>query len=193
MKCRDCGNSTKEFLVLPTRKKQILFLKWENAPSIYLCREHLLQRFRDEFTGARQKMVVFYPNLEEKNGNCCYSFMRLKDFNKYASEEQTYDHIVRNIQQWLDMVEGKCLRCSHAGQVAYFGREAVEWKQVPGYPGASSDYPMLPDVTARPEILCASCAFQNIERSFRAPVRGFEDGVFCPDSVEEGVYLTVEV
>jgi len=191
--CRDCGSSTEEFLILPARKKRILFLKWENAENIYLCREHLVQRFREEFTKAHQRMVVFYPNLEEKNGNYCYSFMRLRDFNKYASEGQTYDHIVREVQQWLDMVQGKCSGCGSSGQVAYFGREAIEWKKAPGSLAAPLDYPMMPNVIARPEILCVNCAFANMERSLRVPVKGFEDGIFCPDSVEEGVYLTIEV
>jgi hypothetical protein len=184
---------TREFLAAPYRRK-LLSRSWEGFKSVGFCREHLIQHFKEGFLTARQRMVVVYPNLEEKNGNYQYCFVTLKEIEQgYAPDEATNNLIIRLIRGWLDSIQGQCGRCSFKGEVAYFGKEAVKWEKVPGFLGAPFDYPMIHEIRATPEILCRSCAFKNIENSFRTPGPGFNDGVFCPRENEEGIYVTVEV
>ena len=76
VKCKICRQPTDEFLVTESVPTRILFFTWNGAKVEKLCREHLIQRFREEFTRATHRMVVFHPNLEEKHGDYQYSYVR---------------------------------------------------------------------------------------------------------------------
>jgi hypothetical protein len=194
MKCAVCRQRTKEFLVVEPVPKQFLFFKWKGAKVERLCREHLIQRFREEFTKATQRMVVFYPNLEEKHGGYQYSYVLARSIKKGFGPAREMDvRVSQQVADWLGMITGRCSRCSYPAGVAYFRREAITWQRVPDYLAVRFDYPMIHHVTETPEILCRRCAFENIERSLRAEAPGFEDGILCPYGTEEGVYVTVEI
>src|SRR5262249_6211153 len=83
MRCAHCGQPTAEFLVTGTREKQFLFFRWRGADSTFLCRDHLIERFRATFRSATQRMIVLYPNLEEKHGNYQYTYMTFDQLKHY--------------------------------------------------------------------------------------------------------------
>ncbi len=192
-KCRECGNRTQEFLIKP-RPKKFLFFNYTGAKVTNLCRDHLIRQFKDEFLKMPQRMVVIYPNMEEKNGNYQYFFTTMDNVERgFAPDKETNDRIWQLVRQWLDSITGGCRECGFSGAVAYIGKEEAKWKVVPGFMGAEFDYPMIQEIDATPKILCRSCAFKHIESSMRVADKGFEEGVFCPNGDEEGIYVTIEV
>jgi hypothetical protein len=195
VKCKECGQPTREFLVTYGGEKRFLFWKYPDAREIALCREHLIERFKMVFLSAPQRMVVLYPNLEEKNRNYQYAFIALSTVEqKMTTDKALNTTITQKARGWLDLIRGTCAECDQRqAEIAFFPREAIPWQRVPGYLGAPFDYPMLHQIDADPRILCRGCAFGHIERSLRMPVRGFEDGIFAPSDDSEGIYLTVEV
>ena len=51
---------------------------------------------------------------------------------------------------------------------------------------------MIHKITDQPVKLCRSCAYKEIESSFRASKKGFEEGVSIPDD-DEGIYMACEI
>jgi hypothetical protein len=193
MRCSDCNQKTKEFLVWP-RQIRKCGMNWDWPKTKAYCREHLIARFREEFVKSPQKMIVCYPNLEEKHSNYEYVYLTLSRMQKgYAPEPEITLKIVELFQTWMRMINGKCPKCGFEATTAYFGKGVIPYEKVPAFLGFRFDYPMIHQTAAKPEILCKSCAFGMIEQSFQSPGPGFEDGVLCPDEYEEGIYLAVEV
>ncbi len=90
MKCRECNNKTNEFLVLGRKEKGWLGLKWESSQSHYLCREHLIQGFQQEFLAAAQKMIVVDPDIEKPYGTYQYYYATLGEIKKgYAPDKKS--------------------------------------------------------------------------------------------------------
>jgi hypothetical protein len=194
VKCVICQEPTSEHLVLGLAERRFLFFRWKDWNSVPVCREHLIAWFRAEFLDSTQRMVVFYPNLEEKHGNYQYYYARLEEIRKRtALDERANDRVLQLVKGWLGMVHGQCEECAADGQVAYFTRGSLRWQRVPGWAAGLYDFPMIEDVKSRPNILCRACAFKHIEQSLRNSDTGFEEGVFCPNKDEEGVYLTGQV
>jgi hypothetical protein len=194
LRCVICQRVTSEHLVLGAAERRFLFFRWKDWNSVPVCREHLIEWFRAEFLKATQRMVVFYPNLEEKHGDYQYYYARLEEIRKgLVSDDRTNDRVLRLVKGWLSMVQGPCEECSSNGEVAYFSRGSVKWERVPGWAAGLYDIPMIQDVRTRPSVLCRACAFGHIEQSLRTGRRGFEEGVFTPYEDEAGVYLTGQV
>jgi hypothetical protein len=195
MKCADCGKKTREFLVKPITRS-FLGLRWAGARRTALCREHLIARFREEFLKLPQRLVVLYPNLEEKHGNYQYFFAPVSLLQKRGfTPDGLLDGTLRAyLAEWLELSAGACCLCDQPGAAAYFSREEVLWERKRGFLGTQFDQPVLQEITGYPLILCRACAFEELAKSFRAAgPRGFEGGVYLPQDHEAGVYLTVEV
>jgi hypothetical protein len=195
MKCADCGKRTGEFLVKPTTRG-FLGLRWAGARRTPWCREHLLQRFGEEFLKLPQRLVVLYPNLEEKSGGYQYFFAPLGLLQKrgFTPEGLLNNTLTAKLAEWLALTAGPCRSCGQPGAVAFFSREKVRWDRRRGFLGTQFDQPVLQEITAPALILCRACAFKEIAASFQAGgPRGFEGGVFLPPDREAGIYLTVEV
>ena len=194
MKCKICRQPTDEFLVTESVPTRILFFTWNGAKVEKLCREHLIQRFREEFTRATHRMVVFHPNLEEKHGDYQYSYVRWNRIMKgLGGDPDVNARIIELANDWFSQITGTCNRCSHEAQIAYFDRKSISWEKVPVILGVRYDFPMIHKVTADPEKLCRNCAFDSIEKSLRTSVPGFENGVLSPMGNEEGIYITLEM
>jgi hypothetical protein len=195
MKCADCGQKTREFLVRPATKS-FLGLRWAGRRRTYLCREHLLARFREEFLKLPQRLVVLYPNLEEKHGRYQYFFAPLSLLRKRGlTPDGLLDRsVLEYLDEWLGLAAQPCSLCEEPGAVAYFSREEVRWDRQRGFLGTQFDRPLLEEITGQALVLCRDCAFEEMAKSFRAAgPRGFEGGVFLPRDDESGIYLTVEV
>jgi hypothetical protein len=178
-KCIDCKRKTHEFI-------------WEGSHRIPLCREHLIEHFREHFINARQKMIVTYPDFEEINGSYYqYSYETIESFAKASPDKKINNLNLSRMNEWLAMIDGKCAKCSRDASVAYFPRFSVPWEHVPGFWTLSkSPFPIIHKVTDKPVILCKACAFKEIEGSFRPSGNGFHYGVFTPEGDEEGIYIT---
>jgi len=195
MKCADCGKKTGEFLVKATTRS-LLGLRWAGTRRTPLCREHLLLRFREEFLKLPQRLVVLYPNLEEKYGRYQYFFAPLGLLQKrgFTPDGLLHNTLTAHLAQWLGQTAEPCCHCGQPGAVAFFSRDEVRWDRRRGFLGTQFDQPVLQEITGQPLPLCRACAFDEIARSFRAGgPRGFEGGVFLPPDQEAGLYLTVEV
>jgi hypothetical protein len=195
MKCADCRKKTGEFLVKPATRS-FLGLKWAGVRRTPLCREHLLQRFREEFLKLPQRLVVLYPNLEEKHGRYQYFFAPLGLLQKrgFTPDGLLNPALRASLTEWLALAAGPCHSCGQPGAVAFFTREQVRWDRRRGFLGTLFDQPLLQAITGPPLIFCRACAFEEIAKSFQAGgPQGFEGGVFLPPDREAGIYLTLEV
>ena len=193
MKCSICRQPTSEFLVTDGRPKRLLFFTWHGAKVEKLCRDHLIMRFREEFIRASHRMVVFYPNLEEKHGDYQYSYVQWDRIMKGMGGDQDVNAQVRySANEWFGKITGTCNRCSAEAHIAYFDRNAISWEKITILPGVKYDFPMIHKVTTEPEILCRKCAFDGIEASLRSHPEGFTNGVLGPMGDHEGMYITLE-
>ncbi len=137
--------------------------------------------------------MIIHPNLEEKHGNYQYVYTPVADLRMFARRDPVAQQVLERTEGWLAAIHGPCVKCSFKGEVAYFDRSQVQWKEVKGFLGRKFDYPVVHEVTAAPDILCRKCAFEHIEKSLRSTETGFEDGVICPSPDHEGIYTTIEV
>jgi hypothetical protein len=170
MKCADCRKKTGEFLVKPATRS-FLGLKWAGVRRTLLCREHLLQRFREEFLKL---------GLLQKRG--------------FTPDGLLNPALRSSLTEWLALAAGPCHGCGQPGAVAFFTREQVRWDRRRGFLGTQFDQPLLQEITGPPLIFCRACAFEEIAKSFQAGgPQGFEGGVFLPPDREAGIYLTLEV
>lgn len=193
MKCLDCKRATKEFLVTSGAEKKFLFLKWKGDRSLPLCRHHLIEHFKEAFVSAKQKMVVFCPNLEGKQGSYQYFYSTRETLKKYAPDPKINDSILFLMGKWMEAIMGKCQECSSDARAAYFDKYSLPYERVPGYLGGLFNYPMIHKVTDKPRILCPACAFKEMEFTLRMAQESFGDGIFTPKEDEEGIYVAVEM
>jgi hypothetical protein len=193
MKCIDCKKRTKQFLVKSGVEKRFLFFKWKGDRNIPLCRDHLIKYFKEAFLNAKQRMIVFCPNLEGKKGVYQYFYSTRETIEKYAPDPKINDSILSQMDKWIETITGKCANCSSDTGVAYFNSYSISYERVPGYLGGLFDYPMIHKVSDKPKILCRLCAFKEIEFAFRASNEGFREGVFTPKEGKEGIYVAVEI
>ena len=193
MKCIVCKKRTEEFLIKPGAGKKILLFAWKGYRKLPLCRDHLIEYFRQAFISAKQKMIVFCPDLEGKKGYYQYFYFTRVTIEKFAPDPKINDSILSLMNIWIETVVGKCENCWSDAGVAYFDKHSIPYERVPGYLGGRFDYPMIHRVIDKPKILCRPCAFKEIEPSFRVSKAGFKEGVFPPQDDEEGIYVAVEI
>ncbi len=185
LECEVCQRPTREFWVAFQKEKRALGLKCEVFEEIPLCRTHLVERFRAEFCRSSQRLVVFYPNLENWHGNYQYVFASAATLAKdFCRDRKTRKMLHQRLETWLGMIKGGCTKCPGPGEVAFFPQEAVA-----GIHGAARPF-NLHEVDWQPQILCRACAFTGIAHSLQYPGPGFEEGAYAP-LPEDGVYLTV--
>jgi hypothetical protein len=193
LKCADCGTKTTEFLV-QAGPKSLWKFKWTGFEAVNYCRNHLIEHFKESFLSSQNKMVVLYPEMEEKHGNYQYFFMTMSQLHDgYAGDPQINNQIVTLVEKWLGYIKNGCSRCSFPAQVAYFSKDKILRDKVPSYLGALFDYPMLHKMQSLPEILCKKCAFERIVPSLQSASPGFYEGICKPEPNQDGIYLTIEV
>jgi hypothetical protein len=193
MRCVDCNQKTREFLVWRRRIRKF-GINWDWPKTTAYCREHLIVRFREEFVKSRQKMIVCYPDLEEGHSNYEFTYLtRTRLLGAYSPEQAINEKTRALFETWIGAINGKCAKCGFGAQTAYFDKGELPYKKVSALPGVHFNFPMIHEIAVKPEILCKACAFEMIEPAFLSPGPGFESGVLCPDEHEKGIYVAIEV
>ena len=96
LRCSVCARFSQDTLIL------------EQGRSRRFCREHLIERFRQEFTACTEKMVVVYPSLEMKRGPYVYEYRAIEDI----PEKFHQSPFGRMLTRALSSVGGRCSRCT---------------------------------------------------------------------------------
>jgi hypothetical protein len=179
MQCKACGGSTKEFLAHGSVPRKFLFVdnpKWLTTP---FCHEHLLREFESQFTAFPHKMVVFYPDLEDRHGSYTYGYLPIREVRLRKLGAPFVETALRSIV-------GNCQKCGTPAQAAYFGKGVVPWNvEGPWH------RPDIEGVHAKPELLCRPCAWLAVKPSLYAFAE-FRDGL-CQPYESEGLLLSLQV
>ena len=183
MTCRVCGQHTKEYVVHGVRQRRFLFINYPQPQTTPLCHEHLLREFEKGFTTFPDRMVVFYPDLEDKRGSYTYGYLPLSEVRQRGIGQNLVENALRAIA-------GGCQRCAAPAQLAYFGKGVLQW-QVVGKGFVNWHMPRIEEVQAEPEPLCRRCAWEAIEPSLRR-FPEFADGL-CQPHNGEGLLISLEV
>jgi hypothetical protein len=172
LRCSVCGRFSRDTLVL------------REGGSRRLCREHLIERFRREFTAFTDKMVVFYPAVEGKRGPYVYEYRTMNDI----PEKFLRTGFGRLITKALSSIGGKCSRCGRDATVAYFGPGSMQ-RGFDATIGTRWGEPGEEEIAARFEITCPFCVVEDICFSLERFEGGFSEGVVLPNN-GSGVLLS---
>jgi hypothetical protein len=183
MRCSKCNKSTNEYLVTNVLQRKLLFFENPKVETNALCREHLFPEFKDRFVNFSEKMIVFYPELEDRRGSYVYAYLSLGEVRRRKIGGGV-------VEEALAAVGGECRRCSGPGQIAYFGEGKLR-RKVESALGIKWEFPLIESVVAEPEVLCRGCALSEIVPSLQK-FPEFADGLCAPYG-EEGVFITLEV
>lgn len=160
LKCRE--KEVADFITMVPKK--FLWFSWEGYQKNALCREHLLVEYRKSFTTSQARLVVFYPDFENKTeGFYQYLPVPLSEFkNFYEENDSTF------LKETFQKIRGVCEKCEKPSQVAYFGTGSFGWEQKPFTSCTTSDQIVFSSILTQPEILCMQCCYLKVEPSISA-------------------------
>ncbi len=172
LRCSECGNVSQDILI------------FSEGPSVRLCREHLVERFKHEFTACTEKMVVVYPALETKRGPYVYEYTAVDDLPPKFLQSP----FGLMITAALSSIGGKCGRCSRNATVAYFGPGNTPWESAAT--GAKGwDEVHREGLPASFQITCPYCIADEVCFSLRQFKGVFSEGVFLPHK-GDGIFMS---
>ena len=186
-KCERCKKKETDRLVIGIVKIGDMYL-WRRDRAF--CRTHLIKEFKNVFVNYNDKMVVFYPCLEEKRGSYTYKYLPMDEVRKLnIPEPKLKKKIIELITSSLDSIEGKCARCDRPASVAFFEQNTFKWKK-----GGllSWDIPQIEDIKRKPHNLCSECTFKKIDFSLKNFKSKYAEGLSLPRE-GDGVFLTLKV
>ncbi len=160
-KCEVCGTDTKEYYTDA------------NDKGTYLCRNHLVERWKKDFISASAQMMVIEPDFE----NYPYGYL-------YASPEtlkkwQYSKAVVERVREILAAISGKnCATCGMGATIAFYKKEEYEVPNMEGLKEPNS-------------YLCTKCCAAIIEPRIRGAIKPIGEGLYAP-RIEAGVYHVQE-
>lgn len=169
-------------------KKQGKDRYWFNGKKKNLCRFHLMQEFRRDFVSSTKKLVVLYPDLEEKDGCYFYRLTTIKDIERYYSRKDNPQYgMVDFVQKNLKKIGGKCKECGYNADIAYFDKGSFKWSS-----DSIVEYVNIQDIHIEPEMLCKKCAIDKIIDSIGKYKKNFDEPIILL-SCEEGIMMSDSV
>ncbi len=151
-------------------------MEYSNGKSKPFCRTHLIKEFEKEYSGFDKKMVVVYPDLEEKKtSDYTYQYYSIEEIKKFNMP----DEVLELTKRALNSISGNCQKCSVLAKVAFFGKGTFRWED---------DSLKLEKIDKIPDLLCRKCAFRPIEDSLRQYQGYFSEPVISPHK-DEGILL----
>jgi hypothetical protein len=172
LRCSVCGKLSQDTLI------------FEEGRSGRFCREHLIERFRQEFTACTEKMVVVYPSLEMKRGPYVYEYRALEDI----PEKFLQNRLGRMFTKALSAVEGRCARCSRNATVAYFGPGNTPWESVTTRGKECNDV-HNGEIPATFQVTCPFCIADELCFSLGQFEGVFSEGIVLPHN-GSGIFLS---
>jgi hypothetical protein len=144
--------------------------------STRFCRKHLLGEFKKEYFKFNKKMVVIYPDLENRLKSCyTYQYYTNKEIGRYNLIDEIGDLTKRG----LNSIVGTCQKCSAPADVAFFNKGSFRWED---------DCPKLEEIDQEPEVLCKECVFDIIISSLNNFKGNFSEPVIPPQR-DEGILM----
>ncbi len=140
-----------------------------NEKSMYLCRNHMTDRWKVDFLASATNMLVIEPDFK----SCPLGYL-------YASPDtlRTWQYpkeAAARVAEMLKTVAGKdCAQCGARATVGFYRKDQYDIPQFETLP--------LPE-----SYLCKKCAVEKVIPLIRAAVKPLSEGLFAPSS-EEGVY-----
>jgi hypothetical protein len=171
LRCSVCGRFSQDTLI------------FDEGPSRRFCREHLIERFKQEFTAWTEKMVVVYPSLEMKKGPYVYEYRTMEAI----PEKFLQGRIGRLFQRALSSIEGRCARCGRKATVAYFGPGNTPWEPIT-ISGKQGDEPGG-EIPASFQVTCPHCIADEVCFSLSRFEGVFSEGIVLPHD-GSGVFIS---
>jgi hypothetical protein len=162
-KCSVCARFSQDALI------------FRQGGSRRFCRQHLIERFKQEFTSFTEKMVVVYPSLEMKKGPYVYEYRAIGDI----PEKFLQNPFGRMLTRALSSVGGRCGRCARDATVAYFGPGNTPWESV-AMRGKGWDYLREDEIAATFQITCPFCIVDEVCHSLSRFEGVFSEGIILP-------------
>jgi hypothetical protein len=172
LRCPVCGKLSQDTLI------------FKEGSSGRFCREHLIERFKREFTACTQKMVVVYPALEMKKGPYVYEYKAIEDI----PEKFLQSRFGRMLTRALSSVEGRCSKCARKGTVAYFGPGNTPWESVTAKAGGWDDL-FKDDIPATFQVTCPFCIADEVCFSLSRFEGVFSEGIILPHN-GSGIFIS---
>ncbi len=172
LRCQVCGQLSQDTLI------------FEQGRSGRFCREHLIERFRREFTACTEKMVVVYPSLEMKRGPYVYEYRPMEDIPEKFLENR----LGRMFTRALSSIEGRCVRCARKATVAYFGPGNTPWESVTTR-GKQWDDIGNDEIPATFQVTCPLCIADELCFSLSRFEGVFSEGIVLPHN-GSGIFLS---
>ena len=172
LKCSVCARFSQDTLI------------FRQGRSSRFCRQHLIERFRQEFTSCTEKMVVVYPSLEMKRGPYVYEYRAIDDI----PEKFLQNPFGRMLTRALSSVGGRCSRCARNATVAYFGPGNTPWESVT-MRGKGWDYLREDEITATFQLTCPFCIVDEICFSLSRFEGVFSEGIILPHD-GSGIFIS---
>ena len=172
LRCPVCGKLSQDTLI------------FEEGRSERFCREHLIERFRREFTACTKKMVVFYPALEMKSGPYVYEYRSIENI----PEKFLQSPLGRMFARALSSIEGRCARCARNATVAYFGPGNTPWESVSTRDNQWNDSDRG-EIPATFQVTCPFCIADELCFSLSRFEGVFSEGIVLPHN-GNGIFLS---
>lgn len=163
LRCSVCGRLSQDTLILGEGRGR------------RFCREHLIERFRQEFTACTEKMVVVYPSLEMKRGPYVYEYRAIDDI----PEKFLQSPFGLMLTRALSSVGGRCRRCRRNGTVAYFGPGNTPWESAT-MRGQGWDDLLKEEIPATFQVTCPFCIVDELCFSLSRFEGVFSEGIILP-------------
>jgi hypothetical protein len=166
-------------------KKQGKDRYWIDGKKKNLCRLHLIQEFKKDFVSSTKRLVVFYPDLEEKNGCYFYRLSTLKDIDRFYSRKDNPQYgMIDFVQKNFNKINGKCKKCGYTADIAYFDKSSFKW-----FSESFLEYVNIHDIQKEPEILCKKCVIDKITYSIEKYKKNFDEPIILLLD-EEGIVIS---
>lgn len=156
-KCEICGSETKDLY------------RDENDKNIFLCRNHLIERWEVDMNNSTEDMVVIEPDFKKYPSTYLYgTLIDLKSWEYPPESVEKIRNILSNIHNQ------KCRDCSANASVAFLRKEDFEW-------------PFFEKISAEPMYICKTCVVKKVKPLISSHDGKFVEGFYAPRKAS-GVY-----
>ncbi len=171
LRCSVCGTFSQDSLI------------FKEGGSTRFCRQHLVERFRQEFTACTEKMVVVYPSLEMKKGPYVYEYKAVRDIPEKFLKGPAGQMLTKT----LSSIAGTCSRCARNATVAYFGPGNNPWESL-AMRGQGWDF-LGGGIPATFQLTCPFCIADELCSSLSRFQGSFSEGIILPHN-GSGIFIS---